>query len=183
VDSHHLHPRDGCGHGTLFGAFFAISFTIRKEDVTGTLTGHAPSRACRSARLLTQWHRVRWGIGKARGRDWRDCASLPAEPSHGCVVAGQPAVWRLGREQPARADAELLPVGGNAAGDCEGRRSFVRVPNDDLSCQVMTFPVPARLRGNPSPMHPADVPGGVLHRAAALGDRPVHRYMTTASTR
>jgi len=46
--------------GILFGAFFAISFAIRKEDVTGTLTGHAPSRACRSARLLTQWHRVRW---------------------------------------------------------------------------------------------------------------------------
>ncbi len=45
--------------GTLFGAFFAISFAIRKEDVTGTLTGHAPSRACWSARLLTQWHRGR----------------------------------------------------------------------------------------------------------------------------
>ena len=44
----------------LFGAFFAISFAIRKEDVSGTLTGHAPGRACRSARLLTQWHRVRW---------------------------------------------------------------------------------------------------------------------------
>jgi hypothetical protein len=46
--------------GVLFGAFFAISFAIRREDVTGTLTGHAPSRACRGARLLTQWHRVRW---------------------------------------------------------------------------------------------------------------------------
>ena len=46
--------------GILFGAFFVISFAIRREDVTGTLTGHAPSRACRSARLLTQWHRVRW---------------------------------------------------------------------------------------------------------------------------
>jgi len=46
--------------GILFGAFFAISFAIRKEDLTGTLTGRAPSRACRSARLLTQWHRVRW---------------------------------------------------------------------------------------------------------------------------
>jgi hypothetical protein len=44
----------------LFGAFLAISFAIRREDVTGTLTGHAPSRTCRSARLLTQWHRVRW---------------------------------------------------------------------------------------------------------------------------
>ncbi len=46
--------------GVLFGAFFAISFAIRKEDVTGTLTGHAPSRACRSARFLTGWRRVRW---------------------------------------------------------------------------------------------------------------------------
>lgn len=46
--------------GIFFGAFFAISFAIRKEDVTGTLTGHAPSRACRSARLLTGWRRVRW---------------------------------------------------------------------------------------------------------------------------
>jgi len=55
----------------LFGAFFPISFAIRKEDVTGTLTGHAPSRACRSARLPTQWHRVRWESEGAR-RDWRD---------------------------------------------------------------------------------------------------------------
>ena len=54
--------------GTLFGAFFAISFAIRKEDVTGTLTGHAPSRACRSARLLTQWHRVRWESEGTRPR-------------------------------------------------------------------------------------------------------------------
>ena len=46
--------------GILFGAFFAISLAIRKEDVTGTLTGRAPSRACRSARLLTGWRRVRW---------------------------------------------------------------------------------------------------------------------------
>ena len=46
--------------GILFGAFLAIAFAIRREDVTGTLTGHAPSRACRSARFLTQWHRVRW---------------------------------------------------------------------------------------------------------------------------
>jgi hypothetical protein len=46
--------------GILLGAFLAISFAIRREDVTGTLTGHAPSRACRSARFLTQWHRIRW---------------------------------------------------------------------------------------------------------------------------
>jgi hypothetical protein len=54
--------------GVLFGAFFAISFAIRREDVTGTLTGHAPSRACRSARLLTQWHRVRWESEEPRPR-------------------------------------------------------------------------------------------------------------------
>jgi hypothetical protein len=98
--------------GILFGAFFAISFAIRKEDVTGTLTGHAPSRACRSARLLTQWHRVRWESEGTRPR----LASLPAEPIRACVIAGQSAAWRLGREQPARADAELLPVGGDARG-------------------------------------------------------------------
>jgi hypothetical protein len=57
----------------------------------------------------------------------------------------------------------FYPSAGTPAGDWEGRRAFVRVPNDDLSCKVMTFPVPARLRGNPSPMHPADVPGSVLH--------------------
>jgi hypothetical protein len=54
--------------GVLFGAFFAISFAIRREDVTGTLTGHAPSRACRSARILTQWHRVRWEAEEPRPR-------------------------------------------------------------------------------------------------------------------
>ena len=54
--------------GVLFGAFFAISFAIRREDVTGTLTGHAPSRACRGARFLTQWHRVRWDSEGPRPR-------------------------------------------------------------------------------------------------------------------
>ena len=44
----------------------------------------------------------------------------------------------------------FYPSAGTPAGDCEGRRPFVRVPDDDLSCQVMTFPVPAWLRGNPS---------------------------------
>lgn len=54
--------------GVLFGAFFAISYAIRKEDVTGTLTGYAPSHAARSARLLTQWHRVRWESEEPRPR-------------------------------------------------------------------------------------------------------------------
>lgn len=70
---------------------------------------------------------------------------------------------------------------GTPAGDFEGRRPFVRVPDDDLSCQVMTFPGPATVTRKPERlMHPADVPGSVLRRAAALGDRLVHRYMTTA---
>lgn len=54
--------------GVLFGAFFAISYAIRKEDVTGTLTGYAPSFAARSARLLTQWHRIRWESEEPRPR-------------------------------------------------------------------------------------------------------------------
>lgn len=54
--------------GVLFGAFFAISYAIRKEDVTGTLAGYAPSRTCRGARLVTQWHRVRWESEEPRPR-------------------------------------------------------------------------------------------------------------------
>lgn len=52
--------------GLLFGAFIAISRAIRREDVAGTLGGRAPSRACRSARHLTQWHRVRWESESSR---------------------------------------------------------------------------------------------------------------------
>jgi hypothetical protein len=52
----------------LFGAFFAISLAIRREDKTGTLTGHAPNRACQSARHLTQWHRIRWESDGPRPR-------------------------------------------------------------------------------------------------------------------
>jgi hypothetical protein len=47
-------------YGVLFGAFFAISFAIRREDNVGTLTDRPPSRACRSARAMTGWHRARW---------------------------------------------------------------------------------------------------------------------------
>lgn len=54
--------------GVLFGAFFAISFAIRREDRSGTLAGRAPSRACQSARHLTQWHRVRWESDEPRPR-------------------------------------------------------------------------------------------------------------------
>lgn len=46
--------------GVLVGAFFAISFAIRREDRVGTLTGRAPSRACQSARHMTAWHRTDW---------------------------------------------------------------------------------------------------------------------------
>ena len=44
----------------LFGAFFALSFAIRREDHRGTLRGRAPSLVCRSARYFTGWHRLRW---------------------------------------------------------------------------------------------------------------------------
>lgn len=44
----------------------------------------------------------------------------------------------------------FYPSAGTPAGDCEGHRLFVRVPDDDLSRQVMSFPVPAWFRGNPS---------------------------------
>ncbi len=47
-------------YGVLFGAFFALSFAIRREDHRGTLTGQAPSRACQSARYFTGWRRLRW---------------------------------------------------------------------------------------------------------------------------
>lgn len=47
-------------YGVLFGAFLVISFAIRREDSTGSLTGQAPNRTCRSARHMTGWHRGRW---------------------------------------------------------------------------------------------------------------------------
>jgi hypothetical protein len=56
-------------YGVLFGAFLAISFAIRREDSVGSLTGQAPSRACRSARFMTGWHRARWeSIGSSHRR-------------------------------------------------------------------------------------------------------------------
>jgi hypothetical protein len=52
-----------------FGSTLIIfSFGTAASHVTGTLTGHAPSRACRRARLLTQWHRVRWESEGTRRR-------------------------------------------------------------------------------------------------------------------
>jgi hypothetical protein len=47
-------------YGVMFGIFFTISRAIRREDKVGTLTGNAPSWACRSARIMTGWHRSRW---------------------------------------------------------------------------------------------------------------------------
>ncbi len=44
----------------LFGVFLAISFTIEREDRHRTVTGHAPSRVCQSARHIAGWHRFRW---------------------------------------------------------------------------------------------------------------------------
>jgi hypothetical protein len=46
--------------GVLFGAFLAVSLTIRREDRRGSLTIPAPSRACRNARHVTGFHRLRW---------------------------------------------------------------------------------------------------------------------------
>lgn len=53
--------------GILSGAFFAISFAIRKEDVTGTLTGHPPSRAGWSA-TPRPMARIRWESEGTRPR-------------------------------------------------------------------------------------------------------------------
>jgi Flp pilus assembly protein protease CpaA len=44
----------------LIGAFLVISFTIRREDNRGSLTIPAPTRACRNARHVTGFHRLRW---------------------------------------------------------------------------------------------------------------------------
>jgi hypothetical protein len=46
--------------GILLGAFLAISFTISREDRRGSLTVPAPTRACRNARHVTGYHRLRW---------------------------------------------------------------------------------------------------------------------------
>lgn len=46
--------------GALFGAFLAISFAIRREDNRGSLTIAAPTRACRNARHVAGFHRLRW---------------------------------------------------------------------------------------------------------------------------
>jgi hypothetical protein len=54
--------------GALSGALLAISFAIRREDKVGTLTGRAPSRACRSARHVAGFHRLRWdSFGRRSG--------------------------------------------------------------------------------------------------------------------
>lgn len=46
--------------GVLFVGFLAISFAIRREDNRGSLTVPAPSRACRNARHVAGYHRLRW---------------------------------------------------------------------------------------------------------------------------
>lgn len=47
-------------YAVLFGAFLAISFAIRREDGSGSLTGRAPNRTCQSARFMTGWHGSHW---------------------------------------------------------------------------------------------------------------------------
>jgi hypothetical protein len=43
--------------GILFGAFLAISFTIRREDRARTLSWDAPDRTAQSVRALTGYTR------------------------------------------------------------------------------------------------------------------------------
>lgn len=99
----------------LFGAFLRdLVRNTQQEDVAGTLTGHAASRAGRSA-APHPMAPCPLGIGR-RAAATGVTRLCPRSLAVGCVIAGQSAVWRIGREQPARADAELLPVGGDARG-------------------------------------------------------------------
>lgn len=146
MDSHHLHPRDGYGHGHLVRRL--LRDLVRNPQGGRDRNVDRPrAQPCLLERAaphpMAPWP---LGIGK-HAAVTGVTAFLPAEPIRGCVIAGQSAVWQLGREQPARAGAELLPVGGDA-----------RVPGDDLSCQVKTFPAPAWLRGNPSVHAPSRRP-------------------------
>lgn len=56
--------------GILLGAFFAISFAIRKEDVSGTLTGDAPAVPA-AARGTSPSGTAFAGNRKSPGRVWR----------------------------------------------------------------------------------------------------------------
>lgn len=52
----------------VFGAYLKISFTINREDRSGSISGDAPNWTCRRARSMTGYHRLRWdGVGP-RGR-------------------------------------------------------------------------------------------------------------------
>lgn len=53
--------------GILAGAFIMIGLTIGREDRTGSISGEAPSRACRNARFMTGYHRLRWDDAERRG--------------------------------------------------------------------------------------------------------------------
>jgi hypothetical protein len=54
--------------GFALGAYLKISFTISREDRSGSITGAAPNRACRNARSMAGYHRLRWeGIGPRGG--------------------------------------------------------------------------------------------------------------------
>lgn len=51
-----------------FGAYLKISLTIGREDRSGSISGDAPNRACRSARSMTGFRRLRWeGTGPRGG--------------------------------------------------------------------------------------------------------------------
>jgi len=102
--------------------------------VTGTLTGHAPSRAGRSA-APHPMAPCPLGIGRraaVTGMAASVCTlSQVSLPCGGSVVSNRHVLM-----------LNFYPSAGTPAGDFEGRRPFIRVPDDDLSCQVMTFPVP-----------------------------------------
>lgn len=46
--------------GILFGGIFAVSWSIRREDKHGRLTGRAPNWSCEGARRVTGMHAARW---------------------------------------------------------------------------------------------------------------------------
>lgn len=53
--------------GIALGVYLKISFTISREDRSGSITADAPNRACRNVRSMTGYHRLRWEDTGPRG--------------------------------------------------------------------------------------------------------------------
>lgn len=53
--------------GMALGAYLKISFTINREDRSGSISGAAPNQACRNARSMAGYHRLRWDGTGPRG--------------------------------------------------------------------------------------------------------------------